>query len=253
MGRSIPLLAQAGVRFSRFREGPGARVRGHRHDNEHIMFMLAGAAEQRADRRAIGLQAGSARLSGVDAAHDIAFGAEGGECLTVHFPGDRRALGSTFFPARIGASLLAPVLASAAATATLPRAALEARYAQKRFERAGDPAADWLEHAREALLHAASPTVARLASDLGVSREYFSRAFTAAFGVGPRLTRRCARLVRASAALAKKTDAAQVAAEAGYVDQSHMIREFRWAYGATPTAVARGDLGSGHENPIPPG
>jgi AraC-like DNA-binding protein len=85
-----------------------------------------------------------------------------------------------------------------------------------------------------------SITVRRLAEAAGVSRRHLTRVFRQVIGVTPkrycRLARFQAGLVHAGAGPGVKW--AEVAAELGYADQSHMISEFRELSGLTPDELA---------------
>jgi AraC-like DNA-binding protein len=85
-------------------------------------------------------------------------------------------------------------------------------------------------------------TVGRLADAAGVSRRHLTRVFHEIVGVSPkrycRLARFRAGLAYAGAGAGVKW--AQVAAELGYADQSHMIAEFRRLSSLTPEALATG-------------
>ena len=83
-------------------------------------------------------------------------------------------------------------------------------------------------------------TVRRLADAAGVSRRHLTRVFRQVVGVSPK---RYCRLARFQAGLAYAGAGAgvkwaQVAAELGYADQSHMIAEFREMSSLTPEALA---------------
>ena len=83
-------------------------------------------------------------------------------------------------------------------------------------------------------------TVGRLADAAGVSRQHLTRVFRDVIGVSPK---RFCRLARFQAALGyagagPRVQWAQVAAELGYADQSHMIAEFREMSSVTPQALA---------------
>ncbi|HJT88375.1 MAG TPA: AraC family transcriptional regulator [Bryobacteraceae bacterium] len=84
--------------------------------------------------------------------------------------------------------------------------------------------------------------VERLAQAAGLSRQYFTRVFRGSVGVTPKVYCQLARLRPALAYVAhgEKVDWAQVAAECGYADQSHMIAEFRRFTGMTPEALLQG-------------
>ena len=90
------------------------------------------------------------------------------------------------------------------------------------------------EHASETIL------LEELAEVAGLSKFYLLRLFRASVGVPPHTYQVCLRLARAKALLNTKRPLAQVAADAGFSDESHLIRHWRRAYGGTPGAYARG-------------
>lgn len=79
-------------------------------------------------------------------------------------------------------------------------------------------------------------TVAELADCTGVSRQHLGRMFREEVGLAPKLFCRLARFRSALACANEKGKgyAAGLAADFGYVDQSHMIAEFREFSGLTP-------------------
>lgn len=83
--------------------------------------------------------------------------------------------------------------------------------------------------------------VADLAAAVDLGERQFERRFTTAVGVSPK---RYARILRFQAALRLKgeegeTGWAAIAQAAGYVDQAHMIHEFRALSGETPERLMR--------------
>jgi AraC-like DNA-binding protein len=81
-------------------------------------------------------------------------------------------------------------------------------------------------------------TVARLAGYTGISRQHLARIFHEEVGLPPKLFCRLARFRAALAcATGLKDSGAGLAAELGYVDQSHMIAEFREFSGLTPRPI----------------
>lgn len=76
-----------------------------------------------------------------------------------------------------------------------------------------------------------------LADELGWSRRHLSAQFRAEFGLSPRTMSRVARFDAAARRLrsAPATSLAEVAAHAGYADQSHLSREWSRLAGAPPT------------------
>ena len=86
--------------------------------------------------------------------------------------------------------------------------------------------------------------IADIARDVGWSRKHFAARIRDAVGVGPRCFRRLLRFQTLTAAIGRAgaaPDWAGLAHDAGYCDQSHMIREFReFSGGLTPgTYLAR--------------
>ena len=75
-----------------------------------------------------------------------------------------------------------------------------------------------------------------------MSRQHLTREFRQRTGISPKLYSRLARFHAGLryVGVASRIDWADVAAEAGYADQSHMIAEFRQFSGLTPHALARG-------------
>ncbi len=73
-----------------------------------------------------------------------------------------------------------------------------------------------------------------MACQFGVSRYQVLRAFRAAYGMTPEEFRRQQRVQRARDALGNGESLSEVAASAGFSDQSHMTREFRRLVGVTP-------------------
>jgi AraC-like DNA-binding protein len=92
---------------------------------------------------------------------------------------------------------------------------------------------------RAVALLAADPTrpIASVAGELGVSHGHLDREFTRIVGLSPR---RLARLLRVERLLAAididaRVPWADLAAELGWTDQSHLIRDFRRHTGSTPS------------------
>jgi AraC-like DNA-binding protein len=84
-------------------------------------------------------------------------------------------------------------------------------------------------HARE---QTPASTLEKIA---GTDRFTITRHFRWAFGTSPDRYRTQRRLAFAQAAIERGQSLAEVAAEAGFADQSHMTRQFKRTYGLTPT------------------
>lgn len=88
-------------------------------------------------------------------------------------------------------------------------------------------------------------TVRRIALALGVGERRLERAFDRSVGVAPKFLSRVLRFRDAVRSIERRTGGAapvawsEVAYQAGYADQSHLIREFRALAGVTPVQLAR--------------
>jgi AraC-like DNA-binding protein len=80
--------------------------------------------------------------------------------------------------------------------------------------------------------------VEQLAAELGWSRKRLWARFRSQIGLTPKRAAQLVRFDHAAHRLAAGHSAAQVAAESGYADQSHLNREVMAFAGVTPTAVA---------------
>jgi AraC-like DNA-binding protein len=87
---------------------------------------------------------------------------------------------------------------------------------------------------------AGTRSVRELAETVGLGGRHLERRFRDAVGVSPKLFSRVVRFRRALALLRRpnRPPWPQLAAEAGYFDQAHLIREVRALAGTTPTALA---------------
>ncbi|MDG4906455.1 AraC family transcriptional regulator [Mesorhizobium sp. WSM4898] len=81
--------------------------------------------------------------------------------------------------------------------------------------------------------------ISALASEIGWSRKHLAAKFTDATGIGPKTLSRIVRFNRALS-LSKRQDDnwAGIAADCGYADQAHLVREFRQLAGETPSGLA---------------
>jgi AraC-like DNA-binding protein len=81
--------------------------------------------------------------------------------------------------------------------------------------------------------------ISALAGELGWSRKHLAGKFSDAIGIGPKTLSRIVRFNRAlGLAKRQQDDWAGIAADCGYADQAHLVREFRQLAGETPTAMA---------------
>jgi AraC-like DNA-binding protein len=94
---------------------------------------------------------------------------------------------------------------------------------------------------REMLIAAPGTTVAELADRHAISPRTLQRLFRDYVGVGPKWVLKRYRMHEAAERIAagEAEDHAALAADLGYFDQSHFIRDFRSQIGRTPAAYAR--------------
>jgi AraC-like DNA-binding protein len=91
---------------------------------------------------------------------------------------------------------------------------------------------------RRTLISRGRVRVDGLAAEVGWSRKRLWSRFRSQLGITPKLAARLVRFDHAAHLLAAGRPAARVAAETGYVDQSHLHREVKAFTGLPPTAVA---------------
>jgi transcriptional regulator GlxA family with amidase domain len=82
--------------------------------------------------------------------------------------------------------------------------------------------------------------VAAVARELGLSERQLERRFRARVGLTPKRFASLARFERAVTLAKGMSTLAQVAAAAGYFDQSHLSRDFRRFAGGAPTRLRTG-------------
>lgn len=87
-----------------------------------------------------------------------------------------------------------------------------------------------------------APRVASLAETVGLTRRQLERRFAEEVGIAPKSLASVIRFRRAlDAIVASDADFSAIALQCGYVDQSHMIRDFTRFAGAPPTRFVAND------------
>ena len=224
---------------------PGCVQRRVEPELPYLAVFLEGGVEKRFPRKTLRLERGGALAMPVGETHDARFGAAGARVVIVK---PRRAAA----PAAAGLRILAPVAgrgvawlawrlaaelraADAAAPLAAEGLALEllaaaARQPQERARRPG-----WLGAAEELLRSRTAMRLGEVASAVGVQPTQLARAFRAHHGVSVGEFSRRLRLEWAATELARgELGLAEIAAEAGFADQSHFTRCFKQSVGTTP-------------------
>lgn len=88
--------------------------------------------------------------------------------------------------------------------------------------------------------HAAALSLRDLADAVGLSPWHLNRVFSRSVGLPPHAWRNQWRLAQAKTLLRAGLAPAEVSAQLGYADQSHLHRQFKRAFGVTPGVYAGG-------------
>ncbi len=227
---------------------PGHRIPAFDVQRGYLVTVLGGSVAKTFGRARWTLERDSFATMPVGAAHASAFGPDATTVLAVRArSGDGEPFGELLHRLRHVRAAAATALGRriavelSAGDRSWPLAVeglvLQLLAAAGRAEPAAEPRGCWLRDARD-LLHERAPeglTLSELAGAVGVHPAHLSRSFRREYGltVGEyartlRLDWACARLALADATLA------EVAAAAGFADQSHFTRAFRAYAGVTP-------------------
>jgi AraC family transcriptional regulator len=220
------------------------RFRGHEHPGLHLCAVVSGGFVEKSGRGWVDVGPGTVRISSA-ARHDIDFSPAGAQCL-VMLPGlplsgldAPRFLSPDPWMSRLVGALANRM--EAASPLEIDEAADEfLAQIQRRLEGRSAAPPPWLQQLRERIDDGEATSVGELAIEYGVHRVHLARAFRDHYGTSLSRHLQRARLVRARRLLAA-TDLtlADVAATAGFADQSHLTRSVRSALGTTPAALRR--------------
>lgn len=235
----------SGARVSRIIDRSGASVPEHAHDWPLLSLFVIGAYSNRTELGEDFIAGPSALFYAAGAAHRNTAGPEGFEQIEIEF--DPAWLRSARLPAgpvlrwvggRTGAA--ARALAQACAqdvTEERLQVALR-RFLEIARSEPGAKRPDWLSDVTQRLKADPARKVTALAREAGLHSSWLGTAYRQAAGEG--LMDAAARFrVERAARLLRETALphASIAAEAGFCDQSHMIRSFRRILGRLPSAV----------------
>ncbi len=224
------------------------RFRRHAHEGGHLCVVLNGGflERDRSSWRDVG--PGTIRISG-GAHHDIDFGTAGAECLLVQI--DDPIATSLSAPRFVAPDATLSQLTTRVRQALVVRSnaralrldcaltELMAQLHRRLHRRRLTSAPIWLRQVREMLSDLRGvPSVRDLAHAVGVHRVHLARTFREHVGVSVTDCARRQRILYAIGLLEQGTmPLSEVAAEAGFADQSHLTRAIRATVGTTPAML----------------
>ncbi|MGH8301136.1 MAG: helix-turn-helix domain-containing protein [Steroidobacteraceae bacterium] len=223
----------------------GARVPEHAHEWPLLSLFVMGSYSNRTEMGEQFIEAPSAVLYAAGAAHCNTAGPGGFEQIEIEF--DPAWLRSGCLPAapvvrwsggRSGAEARAIALLCSQGVSEQPLRATLRRFLQAACMEAHVEYAGWLDRVTRSLKDDPARKVSKLASAVGLHPSWLGTAYKRATGEG--LADAAARFrVERAARLLRETalPCAEIAIEAGFCDQSHMIRTFRRVLGRLPSAV----------------
>src|SRR6185312_4666289 len=238
----------SGARIVRIVDAANSQTDQHAHDWPILSLHVVGTCRKIAEDGEEAIAGPSAVLHGVGAPHAHVVGPTGLEQLEIQF--DPAWVGMTKRELQSMRWWTSGHVAKA--SMTLSRvwrdpsgdetaiAGATRRFLVLALPRRDDARPRWLEAVNRSLEEADRITVPEIAQRLGVHPVWLARAYRAAAGEGIHETLRRKRVERALVLLRLgDSPAAQVAAHAGFYDQSHMIRCFRAVLGRTPREAQR--------------
>jgi AraC family transcriptional regulator len=230
---------------------PGSRFRHHAHDSVHVCVVLDGGFLERDGHGWRPVGPGWLRVSAA-ARHDIDFGPAGARCLVLETHRQRapdllsRLPRPRFLQPDIWLAQVARRIATVAERTDPARnIALDGLGVEllaqidRRLDGRCTPPPPWLARVRERIRDLRGVvTVLELAREAGVHRVHLARTFREHTGVAVTDYARRVRLEVAQRLLVTSpVPIAQVAARAGFADQSHLTRVMRATLGTTPGAA----------------
>ena len=224
------------------------RHAAHAHDHRQVSFVLAGELSEHLEGRHHVARSFWRGHKPAGARHSDEWGANGVLVFTLNV--DDQFAAAAGLSAEPGwraveepeaVRSLVRLFTSGAGADVRREAALELLAADARPASASRAVPLWLARVRDSIHD--SPEVLAIeaaAREAGVHRSQLARMFRRHYGVPPSVYRRRLLLARAADALARsQTPLAQVAADAGFCDQSHLSRALRSETGLTPAQLRR--------------
>jgi AraC family transcriptional regulator len=249
-GVSVVSAEVNGFELSELRFPPGYLQDPFEPELPYLAVVLEGALVKSFRRRAIELDRACALTMPVGATHGARFGS-GGARIVIVKPRDApepitgcfdrlleaRGRELTWLAWRLAAELRAPDAAAPLAAEGFALELLAAMTRETCVEPSPGRPPGWLRAAEELLRARLADRIGlgELAETVGVHPTYLARAFRAHYGLSVGEYGRRLRLAWAAAELARgDKPLAEVAAGAGFADQSHFTRVFKHHVGVTP-------------------
>ena len=255
-GRPEKQRAVGSLNLCRTAYAPHQEIPEHVHDGPYLCLAVRGAFHERSGSSGANVVAGAAVLHRPGERHADRFGECLSSCLNVAFPPEWSALSGDLLseqgpalyasPGRVGPLVQKLAgefeLGDEASELAIEGLTLELLAIFVRDERRGERGAPpWMAATLERLRDEDRVSLAVLAREAGVHPSTLARSFRRIHGCSLGEFRRRWRLTRAIEAL-RTSDAplAEIAARAGFADQSHLTRALRAETGTTPAALRRG-------------
>lgn len=244
--RAFALKRFGGATATRVIDGGHRAVREHAHDWPILSLFIAGDYLNTTDEGRMRIHSPAAIFYRRGDAHANVVGGVGHEQIEIEFDpgwigsgllpcGPRRWIGGVTGGA---ARQLARLWTDPSASERLLRQATSDFLAAAAGTGRREDEPRWMASARLALGAEEPATTAELAERYGVSAHWVAEAYRRFVGEGISGTVRRRRVERAAALLREsEARAADIAADAGFCDQSHMIRAFHAVLGRSPGAV----------------
>lgn len=246
--RELALRRFAGACAVRIIDGGNAHVPEHAHDGAVLSLYLAGEVRNRTDCGVVRIGSPAAIFYRAGDAHENSIGPAGFEQVQIEFDPAWLRAGKDIVGERprswiggevaLAATSLARLWSSSGASEAELELATSQFFAQAMRAPLSRHPPPWVDIAARRLHSARPPSTGALAGELGLHAGWMAEAYRRAVGEGVAQTAR-RRRVEVAAGLLRTTaaPAAEIAATAGFCDQSHMIRAFRAVLGRTPAQV----------------
>lgn len=250
-GESLALRVRSfgGARAQRLTDAPDSSIAEHAHDWPVLSIYVAGSLENRTEAGTCTVRSPWIVLYGAGAAHSNNVGPSGFEQLEIEFdpawlklPNAHQLRGANHWVggrACLASRRLVQLWCHGSiAESSLTQATREfvtAALEESRLERPR-----WADSALTRIEESPGVTAAQLASEFDLNPQWLAQAYRRATGEGIRETGRRLRVEKAAIMMrTSNLAAADVAAAAGFCDQSHMIRCFLRVLGRTPCEIRR--------------